>query len=227
MSQFAPARTGDGPPACGCTRRAARIRRGRTCSGPRRHCRRLRAPLPQPGCSHAEPVPARRTVAAQRTAARSGSDRSQRMASSSTRCATRHEESRPLLPAASAPKSRPLNLLPMPGSSGASNGRGDDSNQRPLALQGPSGAVQGSSDLRKSSEPFGVQPEAPVQGSQGSTTIRRNFATNLLPPIEQLLTVRQVAQVFGLSTAMSTNGPSPGCSHTSASSMSSVSDPQM
>jgi excisionase family DNA binding protein len=31
--------------------------------------------------------------------------------------------------------------------------------------------------------------------------IRRNFATNLLPPIEQLFTVRQVAAQFGVCTA--------------------------
>ena len=43
-------------------------------------------------------------------------------------------------------------------------------------------------------ESFAPAPSDAVQESQGSTTIRRNFATNLLPPIEQLLTVRQVAQ---------------------------------
>jgi excisionase family DNA binding protein len=37
-----------------------------------------------------------------------------------------------------------------------------------------------------------------VQGSQGSTALRRDFATNLLPPIEQLLTVRQAAQLLGV-----------------------------
>jgi excisionase family DNA binding protein len=34
-----------------------------------------------------------------------------------------------------------------------------------------------------------------------SLTIRRNFATNLLPPIEQLLTVREVAQLLGVCRA--------------------------
>ena len=76
-----------------------------------------------------------------------------------------------------------------------------DLNQRPLAPQAVPNAAQPSSDLPKSSEFFGDQSDSRVQRSQGSTKIRRNFATNLLPPIEQLLTVRQVAQVFGLSTA--------------------------
>ena len=40
-----------------------------------------------------------------------------------------------------------------------------------------------------------------VQGSQGSTSFHRDFATNLLPPIEQLLTVRQVALFLGVCTA--------------------------
>ena len=47
---------------------------------------------------------------------------------------------------------------------------------------------------------FGFGDSA-VQGSQRSTTFRRNFATNLLPPIERLLAVRQVAAQFGVSTA--------------------------
>jgi len=76
-----------------------------------------------------------------------------------------------------------------------------DLNQRPLAPQAVPNAAQPSSDLPKSSESLGVQGDAPVQGSQGSTTIRRNFATNLLPPVEQLLTVRQVAQLLGVCRA--------------------------
>jgi excisionase family DNA binding protein len=40
-----------------------------------------------------------------------------------------------------------------------------------------------------------------VQRSQESAAIRGVFATNLLPPIEQLLTVRQVAEVFGVCPA--------------------------
>ena len=76
-----------------------------------------------------------------------------------------------------------------------------DLNQRPLAPQGPPAAAQPPPDLPKPSESLGVQGDAPVQGSQGSTTIRRNFATNLLPPVEQLLTVRQVAQLLGVCRA--------------------------
>src|SRR5207248_2726116 len=44
-------------------------------------------------------------------------------------------------------------------------------------------------------------PDVGVQESHESTTLHRNFATNLLPSIEQLLTVRQVAQLFGVCTA--------------------------
>jgi excisionase family DNA binding protein len=40
-----------------------------------------------------------------------------------------------------------------------------------------------------------------VQRSQGSTKIRRNFATNLLLPIERLLTVGQVAQLLSVCRA--------------------------
>ncbi len=76
-----------------------------------------------------------------------------------------------------------------------------DSNQRPLAPQEPPGAAQPSSSLPNSSESFGSPPLPTVQGSQGSTTIRRDFATNLLPPIEQLLTVRQVSQLLRVCTA--------------------------
>ena len=76
-----------------------------------------------------------------------------------------------------------------------------DLNQRPLAPQAPPAAAQPPPDLPKPSESLGVQGDAPVQGSQGSTTIHRNFATNLLPPVEQLLTVRQVAQLLGVCRA--------------------------
>jgi excisionase family DNA binding protein len=40
-----------------------------------------------------------------------------------------------------------------------------------------------------------------VQGSHDLSRFSRNFATNLLPPIEQLLTVRQVAKLLGVCTA--------------------------
>jgi len=40
-----------------------------------------------------------------------------------------------------------------------------------------------------------------VQGSHDLSRFSRNFATNLLPPIEQLLTVSQVARLFGVCTA--------------------------
>jgi excisionase family DNA binding protein len=40
-----------------------------------------------------------------------------------------------------------------------------------------------------------------VQGSHDLSRFSRNFATNLLPPIEQLLTVSQVAKIFGVCTA--------------------------
>jgi excisionase family DNA binding protein len=40
-----------------------------------------------------------------------------------------------------------------------------------------------------------------VQGSHDLSRFSKNFATNLLPPIEQLLTVSQVAKIFGVCTA--------------------------
>src|SRR5207248_3491602 len=76
-----------------------------------------------------------------------------------------------------------------------------DLNQRPLAPQAAPGAEQPSPDLPEPSESFSARAALTVQPSQGSTTIRRNFATNLLPPIEQLLTVRQIAQLLGVCTA--------------------------
>jgi len=76
-----------------------------------------------------------------------------------------------------------------------------DLNQRPLAPQAVPNAAQPSSDLPKSSEFFGDQSDSRVQRSQGSTKIRRNFATNLLPPIERLLAVGQVAQLLGVCRA--------------------------
>jgi excisionase family DNA binding protein len=55
--------------------------------------------------------------------------------------------------------------------------------------------------LRNAAASLAPAPDAAVQGSQGSTAIRRNFATNLLPPIEQLLTLRQVATLLGVCRA--------------------------
>src|SRR5438067_13423522 len=63
-------------------------------------------------------------------------------------------------------------------------------------------AAQPSSTFPNPLESFTPAPDAAVQGSQGSPTIRRNFATNLLPPIEQLPhTVRQVAHLLGVCSA--------------------------
>ena len=75
-----------------------------------------------------------------------------------------------------------------------------DLNQRPVAPQEPPVAAQRSPALPNSSESLEPAPRDAVQRSQGSTTIRKNFATNLLPPIERLLTVRQVAAQFGVCT---------------------------
>jgi excisionase family DNA binding protein len=46
-------------------------------------------------------------------------------------------------------------------------------------------------------------PDSPqhVQRSHALSRFPRSFATNLLPPIEQLLTVRQVAAMLGVCTA--------------------------
>ena len=74
-------------------------------------------------------------------------------------------------------------------------------NQRPLAPQEPPVAAQRSPAVPNSSESLAPAPRDAVQRSQGSTTIRRNCATNLPPPIERLLTVRQVAAQFGVCTA--------------------------
>src|SRR5712671_269918 len=76
-----------------------------------------------------------------------------------------------------------------------------DLNQRPLAPQACPEAAQASSTLRNAAEPFRSAPLPAVQGSQRFVTIHRDFATNLLPAIEQLLTVRQVAQFLGVCTA--------------------------
>jgi excisionase family DNA binding protein len=76
-----------------------------------------------------------------------------------------------------------------------------DLNQRPLAPQPAPEAAQPSSSLPNPSESFAPAPDPSVQGSQGSTTFRKTFATNLLPPIEQLLSVRQVANLLGVCTA--------------------------
>jgi len=76
-----------------------------------------------------------------------------------------------------------------------------DLNQRPLAPQACPEAAQASSTLPNAAEPFRSAPLPAVQGSQRFVTIHRDFATNLLPAIEQLLTVRQVAQFLGVCTA--------------------------
>jgi excisionase family DNA binding protein len=76
-----------------------------------------------------------------------------------------------------------------------------DLNQRPLAPQAGPEAAQPSSILPNPSESFGSSSTLSVQGSQDFATLRRSFATNLLPPIEQLLTVRQVSQLLGVCTA--------------------------
>ena len=76
-----------------------------------------------------------------------------------------------------------------------------DLNQRPLVPQAVPNDAQPSSGLPKSSDFFGDQSDSRVQRSQGSTKIRRNFATNLLPPIERLLAVGQVAQLLGVCRA--------------------------
>ena len=76
-----------------------------------------------------------------------------------------------------------------------------DLNQRPLAPQACPEAAQASSTLPNAAEPFRSAPLPAVQGSQRFVTIHRDFATNLLPAIEQILTVRQVAQFLGVCTA--------------------------
>jgi excisionase family DNA binding protein len=76
-----------------------------------------------------------------------------------------------------------------------------DLNQRPLAPQPGPEAAQPSSTLPNAAESFQSAPCPAVQGSQRFATIHRGFATNLLPPIDQLLTVRQVAQFLGVCTA--------------------------
>src|SRR5947207_9602300 len=58
--------------------------------------------------------------------------------------------------------------------------------------------------ITKSSQLFGIlgSPSTlSVQGSQPFPALRRDFATNLLPAIEQLLTVRQVAELLGVCPA--------------------------
>jgi excisionase family DNA binding protein len=55
--------------------------------------------------------------------------------------------------------------------------------------------------LSNPSESFRPAPHPAVQRSQASTPIRKDFATNLLPPIEQLLSVRQVAAHLGICMA--------------------------
>src|SRR2546425_7199856 len=108
---------------------------------------------------------------------------------------SRSEKPRPLLPAASSPKAEapdpPRKLRKIRGLQWS--GR-LDLNQRPLAPQAAQEAAQPLSTLPNPSESFAPAPDSAVQGSQRSAAFRRNFATNLLPPIEQLLTVRQVAQ---------------------------------
>ncbi|TMA71351.1 MAG: helix-turn-helix domain-containing protein [Deltaproteobacteria bacterium] len=74
-------------------------------------------------------------------------------------------------------------------------------NRRPFAPQACPEAAQASSTLPNAAEPFRSAPLPAVQGSQRFVTIHRDFATNLLPAIEQLLTVRQVAQFLGVCTA--------------------------
>jgi excisionase family DNA binding protein len=107
-----------------------------------------------------------------------------------------------LLPAAAFPKDeasdRPDNVRKIRGL--FESGR-LDLNQRPLAPQAAPEAAQPSPDLPNPSDSFALKSAADVQGSRGLGTIRRNFATNLLPPIEQLLTVRQVAQLLGVCRA--------------------------
>src|SRR2546427_11496440 len=76
-----------------------------------------------------------------------------------------------------------------------------DLNQRPLAPQACPEAAQASSTLPNAAEPFRSAPLPAVQGSQRVGTIHRDFATNLLPAIEQILTFRQVAQLLCVCTA--------------------------
>jgi excisionase family DNA binding protein len=76
-----------------------------------------------------------------------------------------------------------------------------DLNQRPLAPEAAPEAAQPSSTLPNPSESFRSAPLRAVQRSQRFVTSHRDFATNLLPPIEQFLTVRQVVQFLGVCTA--------------------------
>jgi excisionase family DNA binding protein len=80
--------------------------------------------------------------------------------------------------------------------------RGREASNRPLLAPQPvHDAAQPSPDLANSLEAFESASHPAVQGSQGSSAIRRDFAANLLPTIEQLLTVRQVAQLLGVCRA--------------------------
>src|SRR5712691_4403328 len=99
-------------------------------------------------------------------------------------------------------KSRPLTALQIQSEIRGLQWSGRlDLNQRPLAPQPAQEAAQPSSALYNPSESFAAASVPAVQGSQGSTTFSRNFATNLLPPIEQLLSVCQVAKLLGVCTA--------------------------
>src|SRR4051812_6820941 len=76
-----------------------------------------------------------------------------------------------------------------------------DLNQRPLAPQPAPDTAQRSPTLPNVLESFGSGGTLTTHRSQDFTTLHRTFATDLLPPIEQLLTVREVAQVLGVCTA--------------------------
>ena len=151
--------------------------------------------------------PSRRTWTGSRTCARrSRSWTSVRSPNARQRPSFRSEKLRPLLPICHrqpfSQKTRPLIVAETPGKiRGLQKSGRLDLNQRPLAPQAVQDAAQPSSDRAKSSEFFGGQSDSRVQRSQGSTKPRRNFATILLPPIERLLTVGQVAQLLSVCRA--------------------------
>ncbi len=123
-----------------------------------------------------------------------------------------------LLPPASSPKDEAPDLLAKAKKIRGLQWSGRlDLNQRPLAPQACPEAAQASSTLPNAAEPFRSAPLPAVQGSQRFVTIHRDFATNLLPAIEQLLTVRQVARFLGVCTATVYKWAAEGCSRTSAS----------
>src|SRR5476651_737387 len=97
---------------------------------------------------------------------------------------------------------RPPTALRTSGRSGASLSRDDwIRTSDHLHPNQPKVLPNGSQILSILSDSLGPDSVRHVQGSHDLSRFSRNFATNLLPPIEQLLTVRQVAKLLGVCTA--------------------------